>query len=191
MYQYTVISWLCGEQSNYCPEVVEKIWEIEGLWQQFPRSSPLPRGQWFDCSPSSLEFMFYYPIVLNHRNTVNSTPMLVGTFDVLWRHLSRDQSTVHCRPVISFFCCPLTKKLQNYRATVKMSNIDLNRALCNKSTYCLHYSQFHDTFSVLNVVYILFTLQLVPWQDQWGSVTYPRFDSFQVSAFPVNWVLGT
>ena len=24
---YTVISWLCGEQSNYCPEVVEKIWE--------------------------------------------------------------------------------------------------------------------------------------------------------------------
>ena len=27
MYYYTVISWLCGEQSNYCPEVVEKIWE--------------------------------------------------------------------------------------------------------------------------------------------------------------------
>ena len=35
---YTVISWLRGEQSNYCPEVVEKIWE-----QQFPRSSQLPR----------------------------------------------------------------------------------------------------------------------------------------------------
>ena len=27
IWQYTVISWLRGEQSNYCPEVVEKIWE--------------------------------------------------------------------------------------------------------------------------------------------------------------------
>ena len=42
--QYTVISWLRGEQSNYCPEVVEKIWETValGLRQQFLRSSPLP-----------------------------------------------------------------------------------------------------------------------------------------------------
>ena len=43
--QYTVISWLRGEQSNYCPEVVEKIRETvaRGRGQQFPRSSPLPR----------------------------------------------------------------------------------------------------------------------------------------------------
>ena len=44
--QYTVISWLRAEQSNYCPKVVEKIWETvaRGRGQQFPRSSPLSRN---------------------------------------------------------------------------------------------------------------------------------------------------
>ena len=31
---YTVISWLRGEQSNYCPEVVEKIWKTVATCQR-------------------------------------------------------------------------------------------------------------------------------------------------------------
>ena len=59
--QYTVISWIRGEQSNYCPEVVEKILETVAGGRrpratQFPRSYPLPRDNGLiDCTPSSLE----------------------------------------------------------------------------------------------------------------------------------------
>ena len=59
----------------------------------------------------ALKQLFYYPIVLHHWNMVYWTPMLVvdiQLFDVLWRQLSRDQSTVLCWPVNSFFCCLLT-----------------------------------------------------------------------------------
>ena len=63
------------------------------------------------------------PSFIKSPKTVNSTMMLVvdvETFDVSWRHLSRDQSTVICWSVnIFLFCCLLTQKLQNYRATVK------------------------------------------------------------------------
>ena len=92
-----VISWLCGQLSNYCPEVVEKIWETvaRGRGQQFQRSFPLPRDNGLTVPQVALTSLFYYPIVLNHRNTVNRMPMLVvdvETFDVSWRHLSCDQS---------------------------------------------------------------------------------------------------
>ena len=124
--QYTVISWLRGEQSNYCPEVVEKIWETVARGRR-PRATvsqifSITEGQWFDCSPSSLEITVLLPNCLKHRNTVNNTPILVvdvGRFDVTWRHLSRDQSIVHYSPVNSFNCSPLAQKLQNYRVTVK------------------------------------------------------------------------
>ena len=75
---------LRGEQSNYCPEAVEKIWETVSRGRR-PRSSPLPRDNGLTVPQVALKQLFYYPIVLNHRNTVNSTPMLavdVDTFDV-------------------------------------------------------------------------------------------------------------
>ena len=63
--QYTVISWLRGEQSNYCPEVVEKIWETVARGRR-PRATvsqifSITEGQWFDCSPSSLEITVLLP----------------------------------------------------------------------------------------------------------------------------------
>ena len=66
-----------GTVKLYCPEVVEKIWETiaRGRGSQI---FSITEGQWFDCSPSSLEItVFYYPIVLNRRNTVNNMPILV------------------------------------------------------------------------------------------------------------------
>ena len=62
---YTVISWLRGEQSNYCPEVVEKIWETVARGRR-PRATvsqifSTTEGQWFDCSPSSLEITVLLP----------------------------------------------------------------------------------------------------------------------------------
>ena len=92
--------------------------EAEGRGQQFPRSSPLHRDNNLTVPQVALEYLFYYSIVLNHRNTVNSTPMLVvdvGTFDVSWRHLLRDQSIVHYCPVNSFFL------LQAYPELAKLS----------------------------------------------------------------------
>ena len=67
---------------------------------QRPTTMSTTEGQWFDCSPNSLKITVLLPIaiVLNHPNTVNSKPMLVvdiRTFDVSWRHLSRDQPIVH------------------------------------------------------------------------------------------------
>ena len=38
-----------------------------------------------------------------------------------------------------FFCCLITQKLQNDRATVKTSNINLYRALGNKTVYIVIY----------------------------------------------------
>ena len=110
-----LFSWLRGEQSNYCPEVVEKIWETVARGRR-PRATvsqifSTTERQWFDCSPSRLEIPVLLPNYLNYRNTVNSTPMNVvdvGTFDVSWRHLSCNQSIVHYWTVNSFCCCPLT-----------------------------------------------------------------------------------
>ena len=62
---YTVISWLREEQSNYCPEEVEKIWETvaRGLRPLATVSQifSTTKGQWFDCSPSSLEITVLLP----------------------------------------------------------------------------------------------------------------------------------
>ena len=63
--QYTVISWLHGEQSNYCPEVVEKVWEtVARDRRERPTVSlifSITEGQWFDRSPSSLEITVLLP----------------------------------------------------------------------------------------------------------------------------------
>ena len=66
--QYTVISWLRGEQSNYCrPEVVEKIWETVARGRR-PRATisqifefSITEGQWFDWIPSSFEITVLLP----------------------------------------------------------------------------------------------------------------------------------
>ena len=79
---------------------------VESRGQQFPRSSPLPRVNGLTVPQVALKKLFYYPIVLNHRNTFNSTLMVVvdvGTNDISRCHLSRGQSTVLCWPVNSFY----------------------------------------------------------------------------------------
>ena len=63
--QYTVISWLRGEQLNYCPEVVEMIWETVSRGRR-PRATvskifSTTEGQWFDCFLSSLEITVLLP----------------------------------------------------------------------------------------------------------------------------------
>ena len=144
--------------NSYCPWVVEKIRETvdrgRRLMATVSQIFSTTEGQWFDCSPSSLEITVLLPNCFKSPKHCNSTPMLVvdvGKFDVLWRHFSRDQSTVHCWPVNSFFCRPLTQKLQNYRATVKnMINVDLNLALGNK----INYQRYHmcDIYHIYVVI---------------------------------------
>ena len=62
---YTVISWIRGEQSNYCPEVVEKIWDTVARGRRgratVSQIFSITDGQWFDCSPSSLEITVLLP----------------------------------------------------------------------------------------------------------------------------------
>ena len=63
--QYTVISWLRGEQSNYCPKVMEKIWETFARGRRLSATVSqifsTTKGEWFDCSPSSLEITVLLP----------------------------------------------------------------------------------------------------------------------------------
>ena len=111
-------------KSNYCRQVVEKIWETVARCRR-PRATvsqifSTTEGQYFDCSPSSLEITVLLPNCFKSPKTVNSMPMLVFdvmAFDVSWRHLSRGQSTVLCWPANSLFCCPLTKKLVTWQMT--------------------------------------------------------------------------
>ena len=62
---YTVISWIRGEQWNYCPEIAEKIWETvaRGQWPRATVSQNFSttEGQLFDCFPRSLEITVLLP----------------------------------------------------------------------------------------------------------------------------------
>ena len=68
---YTVISRLRSEQSNYCPELVEKLWETVARGQR-PRATvsqsfSITEGQWLDCSPSCLEITVLLPNCFKSR----------------------------------------------------------------------------------------------------------------------------
>ena len=60
--------------------------EAAEVWgHQFSRSSPLPRDNGLTAPQVALKLLFYYPVVLNHLNTVNSLLKLlteVGTSDI-------------------------------------------------------------------------------------------------------------
>ena len=83
--QYTVISWLRGEKSNYCFKVAEKIWATVARGRR-PRATvsqifSTTEGQWFDCS--QFKRCFYYKMYTTFLNRIQLTIWTICAFRVL------------------------------------------------------------------------------------------------------------
>ena len=91
--------------------------------------SSTTEGQWFDCSPSSLEIIVLLPNCFKSPKHVNSTPMLV--MDVIC-HVTSQKCFVD-RSTVFFSVSRLPKSCQIIMQHSNMRDIYLNRALCNKT----------------------------------------------------------
>ena len=99
---------------------MEKIW---GTVARGRRSSPLSRDIGLTVPKVPRKRLFYYPIVLNHQNTVNSSPTLIvhienWCFPTTFKrfHSSRDQSTVFVVACLPKSCKVMVHQSKIYRA---------------------------------------------------------------------------
>ena len=87
------------------------------MWRRSGKLLPeaTTKGQWFDCSPSSLEITVLLPNCFKSPKHCQLCADARCWHQETWRFVTSFVTW----PVNSFFCCPLTQKVQNYRATVK------------------------------------------------------------------------
>ena len=109
-YEFTNILLLSGEQSSYCPEIVEKIWEIVGRGRKTRIAVAhiffTTERHLFDCSTRSHEITVLIPNCFNllthcqqHINANHLRYLTVHRVIIASNSLpltSRDQSTVLC-----------------------------------------------------------------------------------------------